>query len=145
MVVASPTAEFGLPEALRGLYAGAGGLPRLTRSCGLQITSEVALTGRRIPAAEAKELRFINSIAASQGSLLEEAVAMAVAICQASPDSVVVTRAAIREAWETGSVIRAGQLTAERYQSQLMTSDNVKIGLKAFAQKREPQWVLSKL
>lgn len=111
----------------------------------MQFTSEITLTGRRIPVAEAKEMKLVNKITASRESLLEDAVAMAIAICQASPDSVVVSRAAIREAWETGSVIRAGQLTAERYQSQLMTSDNVKIGLKAFSQKRKPQWVSSKL
>jgi enoyl-CoA hydratase/carnithine racemase len=42
MVVASPTASFGLPEATVGLYAAAGGLPRIVRNVGLQIASEVA-------------------------------------------------------------------------------------------------------
>jgi enoyl-CoA hydratase/carnithine racemase len=32
MVIASPTATFGLPEAQVGLYAAAGGLPRLIRN-----------------------------------------------------------------------------------------------------------------
>jgi enoyl-CoA hydratase/carnithine racemase len=48
MVVASPKASFGLPEATVGLYAAAGGLPRIVRNCGLQIASEVAMTGRRL-------------------------------------------------------------------------------------------------
>jgi enoyl-CoA hydratase/carnithine racemase len=52
MVVASPTASFGLPEATVGLYAAAGGLPRIVRNVGLQIASEVAMTGRRFSAQE---------------------------------------------------------------------------------------------
>jgi len=48
IVVASPTAAFGLPEATVGLYAAAGGLPRIVRNAGLQIASEVAMTGRRL-------------------------------------------------------------------------------------------------
>jgi enoyl-CoA hydratase/carnithine racemase len=54
MVVASPTASFGLPEATVGLYAAAGGLPRIVRNCGLQIGSEIAMTGRRLSAKEVR-------------------------------------------------------------------------------------------
>jgi enoyl-CoA hydratase/carnithine racemase len=43
MVVAAPHATFGLPEALRGIFAGAGGPPRLVRNVGLPIASEMAL------------------------------------------------------------------------------------------------------
>jgi hypothetical protein len=39
MVVAAPHATFGLPEALRGIFAGAGGPPRLVRNVGLYVTS----------------------------------------------------------------------------------------------------------
>ncbi|MCJ1305897.1 hypothetical protein MMC08_008714, partial [Hypocenomyce scalaris] len=145
IVVASPTAEFGLPEALRGLYAGAGGLARLTRNCGLQVASELVLTGRRISATEAKQLNLINRISKSQGSLIDEAIALAQTIDQSSPDSVIVSRAGIREAWETGSVDRAGQLIVERFQARLLSSENRTIGLKAFAQKQKPKWVPSKL
>lgn len=48
MVVASPKASFGLPEATVGLYAAAGGLPRIVHTAGLQIASEIAMTGRRL-------------------------------------------------------------------------------------------------
>jgi enoyl-CoA hydratase/carnithine racemase len=48
MVVASPKATFGLPEATVGLYPSAGGLPRIVRNCGIQIASEIAMTGQRL-------------------------------------------------------------------------------------------------
>jgi enoyl-CoA hydratase/carnithine racemase len=56
LIVASPTASFGLPEATVGLYAAAGGLPRLVHNTSLQIASEIAMTGRRLTAQEALDL-----------------------------------------------------------------------------------------
>ena len=109
------------------------------------MASELVLTGRRISATEAKHLNLINRISKSKDSLLEEAIALAEAVNESSPDSVIVSRAGIREAWETGSVDRAGQLIVERFQTKLLQSENRTIGLKAFAQKQKPNWVPSKL
>lgn len=53
MIVASPRATFGLPEALRGLYAGAGGLSLLVRISGQIIAGEIAMAGRRLSVLEA--------------------------------------------------------------------------------------------
>jgi enoyl-CoA hydratase/carnithine racemase len=145
MVVASPTATFGLPEALRGIFAGAGGPPRLVRNVGLPIASEMALTGRPITAKRAFELHLVNRIAASQDTVVEEAVQLAQEIAAISPDAAIVTRAALREAWETGSVERATQLTIERYGEALANGENAREGLKAFAEKRVPVWKASKL
>lgn len=99
MVVASPKATFGLPEVTVGLYAAAGGLPRIVRTAGLQIASEVALTGRRLTATEALNFQFINKISASPESVVDEAVQVANKIASLSPDAVIVTRAGLREAW----------------------------------------------
>lgn len=145
MTIASPTAAFGLPEATVGLYAAAGGLPRVVRNCGMQIASEIALTGRRLTPQEALNFNLINKISASQESVVEESVDMAKKIVALSPDAVHVTRAALREAWETGSVERATQLTAERYEAALFEGQNIKIGLEAFKNKEKPQWVPSKI
>jgi enoyl-CoA hydratase/carnithine racemase len=145
MIVASPRASFGLPEALRGLYAGAGGLSRLVRLAGLTLASEVALTGRRLSAQEALQHGVVNRISRTHGSVVEEAVAMAASIGELSPDAVIVTRHGLRVALETGSVERASQLTAERYGRALFEGENIRIGLTAFAQKKKPEWVPSKL
>ena len=100
MVVASSNAVFGLPEATVGLYAGAGGLPRLVRDCGLQIASEIAMTGRRLSAQEALGFHLINKVAESQDSVISEAVKMAEAIASLNPDAITVTRHGLRESWE---------------------------------------------
>jgi len=144
-VVASPTASFGLPEVSVGIYAAAGGLPRIVRNCGLQIASEIALTGRRLTVEEALKYNLINRVSASRASLIDEAVGIAEKIASLSPDAVIVTRAGLREAWETASVERAAQITADRYNVALFEAPNMKIGLDAFAQKKKPQWVPSKI
>jgi enoyl-CoA hydratase/carnithine racemase len=145
MIVASPRAQFGLPEALRGLYAGAGGLSRLVRLVGLTLASEVALTGRRLTAEDALRHGVANKISKTHESVVEEAIEMAKSIGELSPDAVIVTRHGLRQALETGSVERASQLTADRYGKELMSGENLKIGLMAFAGKTKPQWVPSKL
>lgn len=145
MVVASPTASFGLPEALRGIFAGAGGPPRLVRNVGIPIASEMALTGKPITAQRAKELNLVNRISPSQDTVVDEALKLANEIAAISPDAAIVTRAALKEAWETGSVERATQLTIERYSEALNAGGNAMEGLKAFAEKRKPDWKPSKL
>lgn len=145
MVVAAPRATFGLPEALRGIYAGAGGLPRLVRNVGLPIAMEIAMTGRTLNAQEALQYQLINKVSKTNESVVEEAVALAMKCSDLSPDAVIVTRLALREAWETGSVERAYQLSDERLRDKLVTGENAREGLTAFAQKRKPKWVPSKL
>ncbi|KAL3468969.1 ClpP/crotonase-like domain-containing protein [Aspergillus californicus] len=145
MVITSPTAQFSLPEVQRGLYAGAGGLARIARTAGMQIASELALTGRRISASEAKELRLVNHISASAGDVLADAIEFAQRIVDVSPDAVIVSRYGLREAWETGSVEQASRGTADLYGSRLVTGENLRRGLEAFKGKRAPEWVDSKL
>ncbi|KAG9240950.1 enoyl-CoA hydratase-like protein [Calycina marina] len=145
MVVASPTASFGLPEAGVGIYAAAGGLPRLVRNVGLPIASEIALTGRRLTAQEALDFHLVNRVSKTPESVVDEAVELALKVAGLSPDSVVVTRHGLREAWETGSVERATQRTSERFDRQLFEGENMKIGIRAFAMKKEPEWLPSKI
>ncbi|KAF2192554.1 ClpP/crotonase [Zopfia rhizophila CBS 207.26] len=145
MVVASPTASFGLPEALRGIFAGAGGPARLVRNVGIPIASEMALTGQPISAQRAKELGLVNRISLSQETVVDEAIKLANAVANISPDAAIVTRAGLKEAWETGSVERATQLTLERYSEGLNAGENAMEGLMAFAEKRKPNWKPSKL
>ncbi|KAF1812762.1 enoyl-CoA hydratase-like protein [Eremomyces bilateralis CBS 781.70] len=145
LVVASPKASFGLPESTVGLYAGAGGLARVVRNCGLQIGSEIGLTGRRLSAQEAKGFHLVNVIAQTPESVVEEALKLARHIADISPDATFVTRQGLREAWETASVERATQLTGDRWAEKLMRGENARIGLAAFAAKKKPQWVSSNL
>jgi len=105
MIVASPTATFGLPEALRGIYAAAGGLPRVVRNLSMQMATEIALTGRSLSAEEAKHLQLVNVISSSQADVVSEAIKLGQKVAMLSPDSVIVSRAGLREAWESECIL----------------------------------------
>src|SRR6202453_1968987 len=72
LVVAADHAVFGIPEATRGLIAGAGGLIRLPKRIPLAIALELAMTGEPIDAARARELGLVNKVVPA-ASVLREA------------------------------------------------------------------------
>lgn len=145
MIIADKKATFGLPEVQRGLFAGAGGLSRLVRVCGIQKASELALTGRRVTADEAREIGLVNKVCASIDETRKEALALARQIARSSPDAIIATRSGLRESLDCGSVEQATQRTDQRHTKALMASENLRIGLEAFVKKQQPKWVASKL
>ncbi|RPB03766.1 enoyl-CoA hydratase [Choiromyces venosus 120613-1] len=146
IVVASVSSMLGLPEVKRGVVAFAGALPRLAMSVGLQRASELALTGRMLNAGEAREWGLVNKVVGDgEGEVLAATVAVAKEIAGNSPDSVIVSRAGVRSAWEGESVEEATKRVREGVGMGLETGENIKEGLRAFVEKREPKWVDSKL
>lgn len=142
MIVATPSAQFALPEVSVGLYAAAGGPSRLVRIVGYPLAAELALTGRRVTAQQALEYRLINRISESP---VDECLSLAEDICKHSPDGIIVTRHALREAWETASVDQASVRTRQEYIERLRKGENFRIGVDAFANKKKPKWVSSNL
>ena len=143
IVIASPHASFSLPEVRRGIVAGAGGLPRLVRVFGMQLASDMALTGRTVSPGEIKHHGFLR-ISSTPESLLDEALGVAKHIAAQSPDAILVTRSALRQAW-AADVDQSARITSQLYEKALMEGENARIGLKAFSEKRGPKWVASKL
>jgi enoyl-CoA hydratase/carnithine racemase len=144
-VVANPTARFGLPEVQVGLYAYGGGLPRLMRTAGLHIASEIALSGRPITANQALQWNLVNRISSSSETLMDEAFKMARDIAAISPDAILVTKTALREAWKVSSVEIAFRKIHGEFYEALMAGQNSREGLAAFREKRSPKWVASRL
>lgn len=144
IVLAAEEATFGLPEVRRGVAAIGGALPRLIRSIGLQRASEFALTGRTVGAAEMCCWGIVNKVV-PQDALINEAVQLAEAIAKNSPDSIICTRAGLRQGWETAAVEGAVDVTMQNEFEELQKGENIKEGLKAFAEKREPRWKGSRL
>src|SRR5271170_5262381 len=62
IIVAAENAVFALPEPRVGLIAGAGGVHRLPRMIPQKLALGMILTGRRVPAAEASQLGFVNEV-----------------------------------------------------------------------------------
>ena len=101
MVVAADHATFGIPEAKRGLVAGAGGLLRLPKRLPLAIALELALTGDPIDAQRALALGLINRVVPA-AKLMDEALALAGTIADNAP-------LAVR--WSKRVMVRAADLS----------------------------------
>lgn len=95
-------------------------------------------------AEEAREWGLVVRVVKGE-RLVEEAVKLAGVIAGMSPDSMIVSRSGVREGWEEGSVEDAVGRTAEKYAGILMSGENLREGLLAFRERREPKWMPSKL
>ena len=73
--VSLPTTRLGLPEVHLGLLPGAGGTQRLPRLTGAKYALDAILSGRHIPAPEAKSKGIVDAIV--EGDLLKGAIAHA--------------------------------------------------------------------
>ena len=140
IVLASSHATFGLVEVQRGLAPYSGVLPRLIRTVGLQRASEFALTGKIITAQVAEKWGLVNKVV-EPDQLLPEAIEWAKQIAAISPDSIICTRAMLREGWTTADVVEATKISNEREWAELQRGENMKEGLRAFNEKRNPRWV----
>ncbi|MCU1692373.1 MAG: putative enoyl-CoA hydratase [Frankiales bacterium] len=138
LVVADETAVFGLPEARTGLIAAAGGLVRLPRALPEKLASELVLTGRRLPAAEAFTHGLVNRVVPA-GTALEGARALAEEVLRSSPTSVRLSLAVMQEAAGTPDVVDAVEAGGPAI-DELLVSEDMVVGLMAFATKTSPHW-----
>lgn len=138
LIIASENARFALPEPRVGLAALAGGLHRLPRQIGLKNAMGMILTGRHVPAAEGKELGFVNEVV-PQGEALAAAKKWAALILECSPVSLRTSIDVVRSGLETADLEEAMLIPYDSVET-LRTSQDFIEGPKAFAEKRKPNW-----
>jgi enoyl-CoA hydratase len=137
LIVASATAIFGLPEVKRGLVAAAGGLMRLPQRIPYHVAMEWALTGEYITAQQAFDVSLVNRVV-DPDKVLDEAMALAVAIAANSPLALAATKRSIIESADWG---REEAFTRQREISEpVRASEDAKEGARAFKEKRTPVW-----
>lgn len=146
LVVASSAAQFSLPEVKRGVIAVAGALPRIVRTIGKPRAMEMALTGRTVPAAEAREWGLINKVVGdAEGAVVDAAVEYAKMIAANSPDAVIVSREGVKLGWSGVGAEEGTRLLIEDWYPRLVAGENMKEGVRAFVEKRKPDWKAAKL
>lgn len=137
LIVAADDAKFGIPEAKRGLVAGAGGLVRLPRRIPAGIAMELALTGDPLPAADAHRLGLVNQLT-PPGQALAGALALAGRIAMNGPLAVAAAKQIITQQadWSMAEVWEKQEpLMRPAFESQ-----DAREGALAFAEKRAPVW-----
>jgi 3-hydroxyacyl-CoA dehydrogenase len=75
--IAVPSAKVGLPEVLIGILPGGGGTQRLPRLTGVPTALEMIVSGRHVPAPEAKTLGILDEVLPEGADLRQSAVAYA--------------------------------------------------------------------
>jgi crotonobetainyl-CoA hydratase len=140
VILAAETASFGLPEPLVGAVALGGGLHRLARQIGLKPAMGLALTSRRVSAAEGLRLGFVNEVVPA-GELSAAVERWCGDILRASPMSIRATKETIMRGLSEPDVEAAmkAQATYPAFAAWRVSEDGQE-GPAAFAEKRPPVW-----
>jgi enoyl-CoA hydratase len=137
ILVASETTQLGQPEINIGVMPGGGGTQRLTRAVGKSKAMEMVLTGKSMGAEEARTLGLVSRVVPKE-SFLEEAMKVAKEISAKSPVAVKLAKMAVNKAFEVGL---GDGLDFERELFYLLfASEDKKEGMKAFREKRKPEF-----
>jgi enoyl-CoA hydratase len=137
IILASESAKFGQPEITIGVIPGAGGTQRLTRAVGKYKAMEMILTGSMITAEEAKQWGLVVKVVPSE-RLLEEAKNLAKVIASKPPVAVRLAKEAVLKSFDT--TIEGGLEFERKNFYMLFASEDQKEGMKAFVEKRKPEW-----
>jgi enoyl-CoA hydratase len=136
-IIAADTAKFGQPEIKLGVIPGIGGTQRLTRAIGKAKAMDLVLTGRNMDAAEAERAGLVARVVPA-ASLMDEAMKAAETIANMSLPSVLAGKESVNVAFETP--LAEGIRFERRIFHSLFATDDQKEGMKAFVEKRKPDW-----
>ena len=137
MIVASETARFGQPEITIGVIPGAGGTQRLTHALGKALAMEMILNNRIFSAQETLQHGLVNRVVPVD-AYLDEALKLAEEIALRAPLAVRAAKKMINQTYER-TLTEA--LTVEKQEFyNLFATEDQKEGMKAFAEKRKPEW-----
>jgi enoyl-CoA hydratase/carnithine racemase len=136
--LASRGARFGMPPARLGWVYAAEGIQRFVRVAGAPATREIFLTGRPIDAERARQIGIVNRVV-DRLELLGLAIADAQAIASNGPIAIAGMRSVIRAIDDGVAPSEAGEI-AERWRQRAFQSEDIEEGLRAFREKRDPEF-----
>ena len=138
LVVAAEHATFGIPEAKRGLIAGAGGLIRLPKRLPMAVALELAMTGDPIDAERAYDLGLVNKVVPAERSCSTRPSASPSASRPNAPLAVRHSKRVMKHAAEVPEA-EGWAINAEAVGVVFSSADAME-GPVAFAEKRPPNW-----
>ena len=137
VVIASETTQIGQPEINIGVMPGAGGTQRLTRAVGKATAMDVILTGRFLTAAEALAAGLVSRVVPPE-HYFSEALNIAQALASKGPIALRLAKEAVLKAFDT--TLAQGLEHERKLFYMLFGTQDQKEGMRAFAEKRKPQF-----
>lgn len=135
--VAGESAVFGVAEVQRGLFPLGGSTVRLRRQIPYTVAAELLLTGRQMPAAEAKAVGLIGHVV-PDGQALAKARELADRIAANGPLAVQAVLQSLRE--QANLTEEEGLARELELGWPVFASQDAKEGPRAFAEKRAPTY-----
>jgi len=135
--VASSNAKFGQPEVNLGVIPGYAGTQRLPRLVGKGVALELILTGNMIDAQEAHRIGLVNKVC-EPGQAVAEAEGMMKTIMSKGPLAVHFALESVNKGLEMP--FKEGCAHEATLFGLLCASEDAKEGLKAFMEKRKPDF-----
>jgi enoyl-CoA hydratase len=137
VLVASASAEFGLPEGLLGLSPGGGGTQRLARAVGRHVAAQVLLGAERLIAARAAELGLVAEVTEPE-KLREVALEWARRMMRVGPLAAKEMKRLVRQGLD-GS-LELGLSLEQEVLFRLYHTEDAREGITAFVEKRKPDF-----
>lgn len=138
LIVASTSANFGMPEVRRGLVPSAGGLVRTNTALPTKIAVDLLLTGSMLPAERAFDLGLVARLT-RPGEALDVALTVAEDIVKGSPYAISRALQVLQEIGKTNEQL--GWAASDAVTRDVRASADAREGIAAFLEKREPEWV----
>jgi len=137
MRIANNRAMFGQPEIGLGIIPGFGGTQRLSRLVGKGKALELILTGDRITGAEAASIGLVNK-AVPGTEVMKTAMGLAKKISSYGRPAIAAAVEAVNQGMQV-SLSEGLEIEADKFSSLVETQD-MREGLTAFLEKRQPKF-----
>jgi enoyl-CoA hydratase/carnithine racemase len=132
-------AKLGMPPAKLGLIYGHTGLRKFLDTIGLAATKELFLTGRNLDAERAERIGLVTEVV-DDGEVEDVAITLAAAIAANAPLSMRGNKRAIDLLNDNPELTDQQEAGLVALRESCFASADFREGIRAFAEKRRPQW-----
>lgn len=137
IIICGDNAQFGQPEINLGIMPGAGGTQRTVKAMGKSNAMLMLLTGDFIDAKAALKMHLVSEVVPSQSTMIR-CLEIAKKIASKSPLAISAIKHAVLASYDNG--LNSSLKYEKSVFSGILSSEDKKEGIKAFKEKRKPNF-----